>query len=126
MLLAGPLLAALHEAEARHRFCNEHGVLEEVFEAADGEASRPGEDPALAAPGARLERGAEPEGGHARCAFHAGTRPRAACPAPPAVAALAPPFAVTAPSPTLDLAPAPTPIILFAPKTSPPSLDRSL
>lgn len=124
-LLAGPLLAVLHETESRHRFCSQHGVVEE---AADAEVAGPGAL-APARPGAGpVLRGGEAvqDGGHARCAFHCGTPPRSACPSPLGVIALAPPPPIPGPHLVAELAALGTQIVRFAPKTSPPGLDRLL
>jgi hypothetical protein len=124
-LLLGPLLGVLHEAEARHRFCSQHGVVEDVADDTTAAFPRgPGGDSAgtrLALRGA----GGEPDAGHARCGFHTGTPPRGACIPPLAVATVAPPPIQTAALPE-DLPTATTPIVLYAPKTSPPALDWSL
>jgi hypothetical protein len=129
VLLAGPLLGVLHEASSRHRFCSEHGVVEEAGESktgAEGEvASGRSAADSPAARGGLRSGNTEQDGAHARCALHTGTPPRATCPPRPVLVAWAPPPDLS-PSPALELAPPTTPIVLLAPKTSPPSFDGLL
>jgi hypothetical protein len=123
VLLAAPLLAALHEAESRHRFCAQHGVLEDVAE----KRAAGSEGVVAARAGAALRGGeADPDAGHLRCALEGVTRPRMACPSPSSVTALAPPPPVLGSYATGNPAPPTTPVVRFAPKTSPPPLELSL
>jgi hypothetical protein len=125
VLLLGPLLGVLHEAEARHRFCSEHGVVEDV--AGNTAAAFP-RGAAGDSAGTRLAfrgAGGEQDADHARCGFHTGTPPRVAFLPPLAVATLAPPPLQTAPL-SENLPTPTTPIVRYAPKTSPPALDRSI
>lgn len=123
VLLAAPLLAALHEAESRHRFCAQHGIVEDVAE----KGAAGSEGVVAARPGAALRVGeADPDAGHLRCALEGVTRPRMAWPSPVGVTALAPPPPARDSYATGNRAPPTTPVVRFAPKTSPPQLELSL
>jgi hypothetical protein len=114
----GPLLALAHEGEAPHRYCREHGALEEGSAPSAPGARLPDDGVAVAAD-------AEADEAHEAC-LSSVALPRAVTCAPPAVtgACEAPTGDLPAP-PHRDAVPA-SALWILAPKTSPPAAPPSV
>jgi hypothetical protein len=108
---ATPLLSALHASVEAHRFCAEHGVIEETSAVAEGTAPVSSDQP--------IARGTDAGTSHEECAFHASGRLQG------------PSGAVTSEASALEIPCAAPPrrsdpvpqlaIVDYAPKTSPPA-----
>lgn len=109
---AAPMLSAVHSAAEAHRYCVEHGAIEEVeFENDQGEPQRPATDQV---------RGVDASEPHEACAF------APFCRFGQLVTAFVPEAAGNIgaiPAPTLDDAASVSPVavVRIAPKTSPPA-----
>lgn len=115
--LANPVLSAVHHLLEVHTYCAEHGTLEEV---ADSRAGEPTDDESGCSPAVRERDGGPPTFGHDACALQEFAPRDIFTPEVDCASARAAIAEATTTAPVMWTAGLPIPLLLVAPKSSPP------